>query len=198
MAEHLHTTHAFILGSAPYGEAHRLLDLFTEAHGRVRALARSVRREHSKLRFHLEPLSFATVSLVRGKELWRVTGAMKDEVTAPITKLQNGRFVAGNAVRLLRRLLQGEEANRELFFVLRDAVSFLGAPTHSLSSEDHHNLECVLVLRILHCLGYLGDDAPVAPYLTPSPLTTTLVRSIQPLRQDAIMKINASLHASSL
>ncbi len=193
MAEHLYTTRAFILGSTSVGEANRLIDLFTESHGRLRALARGVRLEKSKLRYHLLLRTFVMVSLVRGKAQWRLVGVESErsmENLSPATLA-----VVGNAARLLRRLLQGEEAAPLLFTTLSDSLSFL--TTSSLTTEELKNMECVIVLRILFHLGYLGREEPLASYLD-RPLSRELLEAVSPIRQSAIARINDSLNASSL
>lgn len=196
MAEHLYTTRALILGSTAVGEANRLADLFTESHGRLRAMARSVRNEKSKLRYHLEPLRFSTVSLVRGRDLWRIVGTLADEEALGRPRSRAALGVLGSAVKLLRRLLQGEEAAPGLFLTLSLGFAFLAE--EDLSSEEMKNMECVLILRILYQLGYLGKEEPVVSYVGETPLSRELLSSVSPIRRAAIAKINKSLNASSL
>ena len=50
MAHRIETLDALVLGGMPVGEAHRSIDLLTPQLGRIRAVARSVRHEKSKLR----------------------------------------------------------------------------------------------------------------------------------------------------
>ena len=72
---HIHHTEAFVLGSSPKGEDSKLLRLYTRELGLVYAHAQAVRKLSSKLRFTLQDFSRASVDLVRGKEIWRVTTA---------------------------------------------------------------------------------------------------------------------------
>ena len=72
---HLHHTEAYVLGSSPKGEDSKLLRLYTRELGLVYAHAQGVRKLSSKLRFTLQDFSLATVDLVRGREIWRVTTA---------------------------------------------------------------------------------------------------------------------------
>lgn len=196
MAEHVYSTPALILGSTAVGEANRLVDLFTKSHGRLRAMARSVRNEKSKLRYHLEPLRFSTVSLVHGRDFWRIVGVSADEEALEGLRSKAARGVLGSAVKLLRRLLQGEEAAPGLFLTLSEGFTFLAQ--EDLSAEEMRNMECVLVLRILYQLGYLGKEEPLAPYVGEGPLSRELVSSISGVRRRAVAKINESLNASSL
>ena len=78
MSYSVYSTRGFILGSAPSGEAGKTYFLYTEQFGLVRATAIGVRHLKSKLRYNLEDYGFVTFSLVRGKEFWRITGAVSE------------------------------------------------------------------------------------------------------------------------
>ncbi|MEK9177832.1 MAG: recombination protein O N-terminal domain-containing protein, partial [Patescibacteria group bacterium] len=69
------TTPGFIIDSRPYGEAGRLMSIFTRELGLVRATAQGIRLEKSKLRYSSQLYSFGIFSFVCGKEFWRLTNA---------------------------------------------------------------------------------------------------------------------------
>jgi DNA repair protein RecO (recombination protein O) len=60
---------AIVLGSHKFGEADRVVVLLTATHGKVRAVAKGVRRTKSSIGARLEPLSHIDVSLRTGREL---------------------------------------------------------------------------------------------------------------------------------
>jgi DNA repair protein RecO (recombination protein O) len=67
-------TEALVLKQAPLGEADRVLTLFTAGHGKLRAVARGVRRPRSRMAGHVEPLVYCRLMLVRGHALPVVAG----------------------------------------------------------------------------------------------------------------------------
>jgi recombinational DNA repair protein (RecF pathway) len=136
MSYAVYTTRGFILGSAPSGEASKIYSIYTEDFGLIRGKAQGVRLLVSKLRYNLEDYSFATFSLVRGKEVWRVTGAEKESIPASNTR------VRARILNLTRRLVQGEERNDALFAAL-------------LSLKEESISETVALAAILDALGYL-------------------------------------------
>src|SRR2546421_12888747 len=76
MAGPAYTTEAVVLRSMRLGEADRVLHLYTEAHGRVGAVAKGVRKTMSRFGARLEPLSHVDLVLHRGRgELQTVTAA---------------------------------------------------------------------------------------------------------------------------
>ncbi len=68
-ARKTYKTRGIVLRHTPIGEADRVLTIFTPELGKVRAAARGVRRITSKLAGHLEPLTYVSVSISRGRTL---------------------------------------------------------------------------------------------------------------------------------
>lgn len=197
MSHHLYTTDAIILGSANIGEAHRSIDLLTRELGRLRAFARSVREEKSKLRFSLQDLTLAKVSLVRGRDIWRIVGAEERRNIFCVFEARPAeQQMVIRLASLLRRLLRGEEENQELFALLSGTLAFLEERT--VSDEELKNLECLTVLRILYNLGYLAKDGGSNSLLDTFVVTPELVAHVSPLRFELTQKINMSLQESQL
>jgi DNA repair protein RecO (recombination protein O) len=73
--ERVYRTHAVVLRRHNTGEADRVLTLFTPTHGKIRAVARGVRRIKSRLAGHVELFSRVDVLLARGRSLDIVTQA---------------------------------------------------------------------------------------------------------------------------
>jgi DNA repair protein RecO (recombination protein O) len=58
-----------VLGSYKFGEADRVVVLLTENHGKVRAVARGVRKTKSSIGARLEPMSHVDIALRSGRDL---------------------------------------------------------------------------------------------------------------------------------
>lgn len=58
-----------VLRTYKLGESDRIVVLFTEEHGKVRAVAKGVRKTRSRLGSRLEPMSHVSVLLYKGREL---------------------------------------------------------------------------------------------------------------------------------
>ena len=71
----IYKTEGVVLRHSPLGEADRLVTVFTSSLGKLRAVARGVRRPRSRIAGHLEPLSYARLLVARGRTLDVVTGA---------------------------------------------------------------------------------------------------------------------------
>ena len=180
------TTDGVVLRKRAAGEANARVSVLTRELGLVAATARSARKEASKLRFGLEPLTLAQFCFVRGTHEWR------------IAEVQNIRFLkssvrAGRIVKLLLRLVQGQEGAPKLF----DAVAEgLHAFVHA--KEEHAEaIECVLVLRILSHLGYLPHSEALAPFVE-GRFSIELSAKALESRALLVKTINDSLHATGL
>src|SRR5579864_8439855 len=76
MASRSYRTEAVVLRSFRFGEADRVLHLYTAERGRVGAVAKGVRKTKSRFGGRLEPLSHVVLQLHQGSgELQTVTGA---------------------------------------------------------------------------------------------------------------------------
>lgn len=197
MSYQLYTTRAVVLGGYNVGEAHRHVLLLTEQFGLVRATARSMREARSKLRPALADYMLSSVTLVRGRDVWRITGAR--EIENPYHALAehpNAQAMLARLARLLRRLLAGEEANPFLFRVVFSALSAL------VSDEENRRalaeVEALTVLRILYSLGYLAPDGQFESLVRSDEISPELVAQVGKVRRTAIRAINASLSESQL
>lgn len=136
MSYHIYTTKGLVLSARPVREADRIYSILTRDLGLVRASATGVRKEQSKLRGALEPFVISQISLVRGKEYWRIT-------SAETLRLIPAEAGLGRPLALLERLVQGEAVHPELF----DTI------------EAHLEAdETTLVAHMLHHLGYLKKE----------------------------------------
>ena len=64
-----YATEGIVLKQMPLGEADRVLTIYTPDLGKLRAVARSVRRSRSRMAGHLEPLTRTRVSISEGRSL---------------------------------------------------------------------------------------------------------------------------------
>jgi len=149
MSYAVYSTRGFILGSSPTGEASKLYSIYTEDFGLIRAKAQGVRLIQSKLRYNLGDYSFCALSLVKGKEVWRVTGSQSLEAEGKKGRGEerSDLLVRARVLNLVRRLVQGEEKNQELF----DTLARLA--TEGVESEIR------ILSLVLSALGYLDLKA---------------------------------------
>ena len=154
MAYHVYHTEALLLGGTARGEGDRLLYCYTRELGLVLVHAKSLREMRSRLRYALQTFSHAHVDLIHGKHGWKLISARPVDSFGAIWKEQRKRSIIAQYTELIRRLIQGEEAQEELFDEVLESLE------HLCTLEDEQELraaELLFVVRLLHRLGYWGD-----------------------------------------
>ena len=119
-------TEAVVLRSIRFGEADRVLHLYSPDRGRVGAVAKGVRRVKSRLGGRLEPLARVNLVLHEGRgDLCTVSAA--DTVHAhPALRERRGSLErATQACEAVLRLLDTAEANRPAFNLLANELALL-------------------------------------------------------------------------
>jgi len=196
----IYSTEGLILRSFDVGEASKILSLFTKDFGLLSARAQGVREGHSKLRYHLQDFSLASFDLVRGNNGWRVTSARDAENLAsfPVALKRNAApRILISVSSLLTRLLHGEERNAELYSDVVSSFRILQSAT--VENESLKDFEALLLMRILHRLGYWGDDAVLSPFLRSFEIEKPeTFASFAPVRRHAIRRINEALKETQL
>src|SRR5574340_836362 len=66
---------AVVLRHSDWGEADRLLRIYTREAGKLRAIVKGARKLQSRKAGHLEPFTRVQLMLARGRDLWIVTQA---------------------------------------------------------------------------------------------------------------------------
>ena len=121
-------TEAVVLRSIRFGEADRVLHLYTQDRGRVGAMAKGVRRVRSRLGGRLEPLSRVRLVLHEGRgELCTVSQADTVLAHAALRERRASLERASQACEAVLRLLDSSEPNRPAYNLLCNELSLLDA-----------------------------------------------------------------------
>ena len=100
---------AVVLRTHKLGEADRIITLLTRRHGKVRAVAKGVRRSTSKFGARLEPFSHVDLQLVEGRSLDIVAQVVSMDAFGEPLMSDYPRYTAGNAMLEAADRLVGEE-----------------------------------------------------------------------------------------
>ncbi len=126
-------TEAIVLRSIRYGEADRILHLYTPRHGRLSAIAKGVRRARSRFGARLEPFFHVRTVLHEGRgELFTVTAVDTIATHGPLRDRAASLDAAARACDALSRLFETEDPHPEVFRLLGNELSLLSADaTHA-------------------------------------------------------------------
>jgi DNA repair protein RecO (recombination protein O) len=121
-------TEAVVLRSMRYGEADRILHLYTPGRGRVGAIAKGVRRARSRFGGRLEPFFRLHIELHEGRgELLTVTGAQTIEAYPRLRQDARALDAASRACDAVGRLFETSEPHPPVFNLLCHQLALLDA-----------------------------------------------------------------------
>lgn len=121
-------TEAVVLRSIRYGEADRVLHLYTPDRGRIGAIGKGVRRVKSRLGGRLEPLIRSRLVLHQGRgELCTISQADTVHAHAALRERRGSLERAVQACDAVLRLLDSGEANRPAYNLLCHELALLDA-----------------------------------------------------------------------
>ncbi len=183
--------------SSPHGEAGKFFLVFTRDLGMIGATAQGVRLSQSKLRYYTQDFSYSLFSFVRGKEVWRMTGAqiLESRKQCGIADIENMKLYV-RILSLLKRLLPGEEKNERLFDVIEEFYLYLCKSV--VSKEEKEMVEYLTVLRILNLLGYIYNKDSFQNILSNSVLGEEIFEEVKILKESIVKEINNGLKESQL
>jgi DNA repair protein RecO (recombination protein O) len=121
----LYKDQGIVLGSVKLAEADKIVTILTQTSGKVRAVAKGIRRTTSKFGARLEPFTHVDLMLYRGRNLDTVTQA---EILQPFRALRDdfALFSAGEAMlEATDKVAEEHERNVRLFLLLLQGLRAL-------------------------------------------------------------------------
>lgn len=172
MAIEKYTTQCIIVESFDQSENDRVYKLFTREFGMLIVHAKSIRKLESKLRAHILPRTISLVTLVHGREVWRLVGA---EELASV-----GEYIH-EVTSLVSRFIRGEGAHKALYDRL---IQFLGTKNYG-SKMSRMLLYYILLVDLGYADARIIGAKDLKEYITWSvdDLYTHLVLSYDPVRK---------------
>ena len=146
---HSFRVEAVILRHSDYGEADRMLTLYTAQLGKTRALVKGARKITSRKAGHLEPFTHVKLQLAKGRDLPLVTQADTIDTYLPLRENLLLTSQASYVIELLDRFTyeDGSE-NSAIFRLLTDTLSRLA------SGSDPWLVIRYYEMRLLDYLGF--------------------------------------------
>jgi DNA repair protein RecO (recombination protein O) len=121
-------TEAIVLRSIRYGEADRILHLYTPHHGRLGAIAKGVRRARSRFGARLEPFFHVRSVLHDGRgDLYTVTGVDTVATHARLRDHAATLDAAARACDAVSRLFETSSPHPEVFTLLANQLGVLAS-----------------------------------------------------------------------
>ncbi|MPZ14770.1 MAG: DNA repair protein RecO [Chloroflexi bacterium] len=121
----VYAAEAITLKRMDFGEVDRIITVFTPEHGKMRLLAKGVRRSTSRMAGHLELFAHSHVMIARGRDLHLTTQASTIEPFREVREDLQKSSYAYHLAELVDAFLQDWDPHRGVFILLRDALAAL-------------------------------------------------------------------------
>lgn len=139
---------AVVLRHQDWGEADRLLVLFTRQAGKLRVVAKGVRRIKSRKAGHIEPFTRVALMLAKGRDFWIVTQAEAQDSYLPIRESLIKTGYASYVVELVDRFTSEEDPHVQVYQLLVDTLQRIS------SEEDAFTALHYFEIRLLDWVGF--------------------------------------------
>ena len=146
--ERSYRTEAVVLRRSDFGEADRLLTLYSRELGKLRAIAKGARKPQSRKTGHVELFMRTRFLLAKGHDLDIVTQAELIEAYQPLREDLVRMTYASYVVELLDAFAPEEESNRALYELLTNALGWLSQSQNYLLIARYYEL------RLLALVGF--------------------------------------------
>lgn len=138
---------AIVLRTIKLGEADRIVTLITNQRGKVRAVAKGVRKTKSKFGARLEPTSHVALQLYEGRELDTITQAESIDlfpaIRTDLTRMQQAMAM----LEAVDQLVQEGEANPRLYQMLLGGL-------RTLETRSSATIVSAFYWKLLAASGY--------------------------------------------
>jgi len=139
---------AIVLKHHDYGEADRILTIYTRERGKLRALAKGVRKVHSRKGGHLEPFTHVSLQLAEGRNWSIVSQAEAQHTYDDLKKDLETIGYASYTVELVERFTLEEEENAPIFNLLKNTLTRLNRGDPAQLVTRYYEI------RLLDLLGF--------------------------------------------
>ncbi len=150
MAEKPHSisAEAVVLRQREWGEADRLVFVYSREHGKLKTLAKGARKLKSRKAGHLQPFSQVKLMLAAGRDLWIITQV---ETVQPFLEIKDDLVRIGYAAyvtELLDRFTPEEGANTQLYKLLVETFDRINREPDGFLAVRYYEI------RLLDLLGF--------------------------------------------
>lgn len=156
-----YSTEGIIIGRRNYGEADRILTIFTKYHGKIRVVAKGVRKITSRKKGSLELFSYIKIFIAKGHSLDILTEVETKEAYSIWRKDLLRVGVAYHLAEIIDRLTVEGQEHKKIFELLQDAYTNLATLDYWMIYPYIQSFK----VKILEDLGFLEREKEISKNL---------------------------------
>ncbi len=121
----LYRTEGIVLKSIEYGDADKIVTIYTKNYGKIQAIAKGVLKTKSKFGSSLEILTYAIFLIYKGKNIDIISQTEILESFFTTSKEIIKFAFASNCVEVVNKISEEGEVNISIFFLLKEVLHYL-------------------------------------------------------------------------
>lgn len=149
-------TEAIVLRRKDFGEADRLLTLFTPDTGKIRVIAKGIRKPRSRKAGHLELYTRSNLLLARGRDMDIITQAVTVDAYRPLREDLLRSTYGSYCIELLDKFTPDEAENKPLYDLLVMALGWLAEASDLALTTRYYELQLLGMagyqLELFYCV----------------------------------------------
>ncbi len=156
-----------------WGEADRLLALYTRERGKLRVVAKGARRIKSRKAGHLEPFTRVTLQLARGRDMPIVTQAETVDAYLPLRDVLIKTGYASYVAEMLDRFTYEDETeNYAIYHLLTETLGRIASEPEAWVAVRFYEVQMLGLLgfrpRLFECANCGETVQPVDQFFSPA------------------------------
>jgi DNA repair protein RecO (recombination protein O) len=179
MIPHGYINEGFVLKRRNFGEADRILDIYTKEKGKISLLAKGIRRPSSRKRGHLEIFSKIKFQVISGSHMGIMTEVETLDGFKQVRESMKRVSLAYYFVEVLSKAVHEGDENIEVYNL------FSGVMEKLKSTKRLKDLRIEFITNLLKILGYWPKDEKLV--IPDAKLDEVLERQIYSKRVGKIM-----------
>lgn len=149
--------HGIILGKTDIAETDRIYTIYTEEAGKIRIVAKGVRKPNAKLAGSLEPLTYAEIFTARGQGLGKITGAIPVENFSAIKADLELLSRILRVLKIIQKLISEEEKDEKFFRLMLEYLETMEGLSEVEEDKKIQKAEILtlgFLVKFLDQMGY--------------------------------------------
>jgi DNA repair protein RecO (recombination protein O) len=168
---HSYRVEAIVLRHADWGEADRLLTIYTREGAKLRVVAKGARRIKSRKAGHLEPFTRVTIQLAKSRAFPIVTQVETQDAYLPLRDDLLRTATASTVIELLDRFTyESEVENPTAFVLLADTLTRIATQPDPWIAVRYYELQLLDLLgyrpQLVQCANCTADIQPVDQFFS--------------------------------
>ena len=143
-----YSSEGFVIGRKKFGEADRILVLFTKDFGKISLIAKGVRKLTSRKRGGIEIFSYVRFSAIKGRSLDMLSEVQVVDSFEKIRRNLNKVSLGYYFCEVIGRITREDEKHSEVFDIVKEALVSLG------TQKQLKRLRLEFVRDVITCLGF--------------------------------------------